>query len=524
MSDHTATYSAEDNKLRIYPGSRLDDELGEERYKEFKAAGYKWAAKQECFVCARWTPTAEDWALDLCGEIGDEDYSPEERSADRAERFTGYREKRRDEAHGHADSFDAGPAIHAHHRQERAERSARRQDRHHGHALSQWSKAEYWQQRTDGVIAHALYKSSAPVRRSRLLRLEADRRKQQKSIGMAKANWAAWVKVQGEANPATATRWAITLAGSGSGWMEYQHPRVSERRASLYTLLTDSVDPITGHEAAELYIRDRQPPAAPGGTVDRWAKHYELRIGYEKAMLDAEGGMAAESDIEPAGWIQPGRSAWQLRGCGTAWLQIQKVNKSNTTGRVVSVGILAPTSNDYDRNGKPYGEDNPRPMVLVLINVERLGENAYRPPTDEEREAFATQKKANKQAPVSLINPTDEDAERFQLLLNDRAAEHAKERQKMPSKPSTVERITQQQYSRYSGPDSIYYVMEFTRFGAPFKVRMRRHGFYDYNAAENVVILTDKPQKPLPLDWESLLPAEEPEAVTVGTNQKELFA
>lgn len=87
---HIATYSPEDNKIRIYPGGiRLDEELGEE-YASFKAAGYQWAAKHECFVCPRWTPEAEDWAIDLAGEIGDEDYSPEERSADRAERFMGF--------------------------------------------------------------------------------------------------------------------------------------------------------------------------------------------------------------------------------------------------------------------------------------------------------------------------------------------------------------------------------------------------------------------------------------------------
>jgi len=83
--------------------------------------------------------------------------------------------------------------------------------------------------------------------------------------------------------------------------------------------------------------------------------------------------------------------------------------------------------------------------------------------------------------------------------------------QKMPSKPSEVERVTQAKYSRFSGPDSIYHVTEYKSFGKPFKVRMRRGGFYDYNAAASVVVLTDKPQKPLPLDWDSLMPAEEPE-------------
>ncbi len=37
--DITATYSAEDNKLRLYCASRLDDQL----FQHVKAAGFKWA-------------------------------------------------------------------------------------------------------------------------------------------------------------------------------------------------------------------------------------------------------------------------------------------------------------------------------------------------------------------------------------------------------------------------------------------------------------------------------------------------
>jgi hypothetical protein len=75
----TATYSPEDNKLRLYSLHRLDDET----YQQVKKAGFKWAPKQELFVAPAWTPAREDLLLELCGEIEDEDYSPEERSADR---------------------------------------------------------------------------------------------------------------------------------------------------------------------------------------------------------------------------------------------------------------------------------------------------------------------------------------------------------------------------------------------------------------------------------------------------------
>ena len=47
-----ATYSPEDNKLRLYPLSRLPKEL----YERVRAAGFIWAPKQELFVAPAWTP------------------------------------------------------------------------------------------------------------------------------------------------------------------------------------------------------------------------------------------------------------------------------------------------------------------------------------------------------------------------------------------------------------------------------------------------------------------------------------
>jgi hypothetical protein len=67
----SASYSPEDNKLRLYPFARLDKET----YDRVKAAGFSWAPKQELFVAPMWTPQREDLLLALCGEIGDEDTS-----------------------------------------------------------------------------------------------------------------------------------------------------------------------------------------------------------------------------------------------------------------------------------------------------------------------------------------------------------------------------------------------------------------------------------------------------------------
>jgi len=407
----TCTYSPEDNKLRLYAQSRLSKEL----YARVKAAGFAWAPKQELFVAPGWTPARENLLLELCGEIGDEDYSPEERAADRAERFSGYRDKRRAEAHSQADRFDAGPTAFGHQSRTRAERQAARHDRLRGRAVSQWSKAEYWQQRTEGVISHALFKSSPEVRRGRILRLEAELR------GL---------------------------------------------------------------------------PAA-----SRWAKHIEFRLTYERAMLQVEGGSASDNDMEPGGWI--------------GHRQIHGVNKSPVTKRVTSVKLWC--SQRYGRPCEPY---------LKSYNIERMAADVYHPPTDEERAAFATTTKARKEtakatkpAAPALINPTDEDAQKLQDIWNAQAlADHKRRGSEGELPVSTVSRMTQAEYSENSKGTYTHFAavgvteklcqpnqstMSVAKGGRVvlFKIRKRSTGGFNY-AADRVIVITDKPQKPIP--WQAV--------------------
>jgi hypothetical protein len=167
-----ATYCPEDDKIRLYVGR-----VPREEYLALRSEGWTSTPKQDCDFVAVWRPAREDTALSYAGYIGDEDQGPEDRAADRAERFTMYRDKRTNEAHGFADTFDAGPAVHGYQNQDKADGAAKRHNRQRDNALTQWSKAEYWQTRTAGVISNALYKSSASVRRGRVLKLEASARK-----------------------------------------------------------------------------------------------------------------------------------------------------------------------------------------------------------------------------------------------------------------------------------------------------------------------------------------------------------
>jgi hypothetical protein len=168
-----ATYCPEDNKLRLYVGRVPRDE-----YLALKAEGWTSTPKQDCDFVAAWTPARRDRAESYAGIIEDEDAGPAERAADRAERFAGYREKRRDEAGASADRYDAQPGAYGYQSQARADRAARRHDGHASRAVDAWSKAEYWQQRTAGVISHALHGSRPDVRMGRIKELEADQRRQ----------------------------------------------------------------------------------------------------------------------------------------------------------------------------------------------------------------------------------------------------------------------------------------------------------------------------------------------------------
>ena len=513
--ENQATYCPEDNKLRLYVGRVPRDE-----YEALRADGWTSTPKQGCDFVAIWTPGREDTALEYADYIGDEDQSPEDRAADRAERFGDYRDKRRDEAHGHADTFDAGPSVHGYQNQDRADRAANRHDRSRTTAVTQWRKAEYWQTRTAGVISHALHKSAAPVRRSRILTLEAELRKAEKERNEAQNRFSLWHVVRDEQSDEKAFALAYRLANSSGCWADYQHPRAAVRY-SLYSLLTYEPDPITGHEAAALALGQYADggPCSEGSSWARSIEHLQNRLQYERQMLEAEGGTAAAADMVPGGFL------------GTH--QIVKVNRSPITRAVVSVAMFAPRR-------WHQGTDTP-PLTLQTFNIQRLPEGAYRAPTAEELAKFDQEqqgrkvetKERNQDAP-KLINPTIEDAQRLQDALNAEALEVAKAHGCGDSfKPSEVYPMTQAHYSANSkgsygrfetkelrqGPkirhlSNMAPSAEMRRRAIVCKIRACYAGGSFSGNPDRIIVITDKPQKPLPC-W-AMEEAQPPEPVTAG--------
>lgn len=541
-----ATYSVEDNKLRLYSSVRLDDD----DYNSLKSAGFKWAPKQAeaqgaaCLMVApMWTPDREDLLLEMCGEIGDEDYSPEERSADRAERFSGYRDRRAGEAGAAADAFDAGPSAFGHQNRARAERQAARHDRKRLYACSQWSKAEYWQDRTKAVIAHALFKSSAKVRRGRILELEKEKRATDKSLAEYSTRYDTWSRVArlpgadqvitrsptgyGIDRGATPLAGVLAYAMASDGRYDgddFTHPRTGEANRSAYDLLTDPKDPCTPAEVAALWLAAAIDPASPDSWSARWSAHYAMRLEYHNALLAEEGGSAGSVEMEPGGWIRPDRRSVQFGRAhvnAEGWCQILRIFKSPATGRVTSVQVYGADPFLNDREVKPR-----------KLNVERLGEDCYRPPTDDERAAFATQQaeakataKATKPKSPPLINPTDEDAEKLQAIWNDRGREGWERSKSYGDFPAqTVRRMTQAEYSAASkGTYSHLRTETISERLIPddskgrcevFKLRIApsQTSSFSRHVPNRVIVLTDKPQTAIPWDRVDTAQREQPTA------------
>lgn len=509
-----ASYAPEDNKLRLYVGR-----VPRPEFDALRAEGWTCTPKQSCDFVATWTPERRDTALAYGnGVIEDEDQPMAERAADRAERFGGYRDKRTDEATGHADRYDAGPQAHGYQSQARAERAAARHDRIADRSCDAWSKAEYWQRRTAGVISHALHKSRPDVRMGRIKEIESHLRKIVKSREEYTAKHNFWREVAAMDNAEKQNALALRMAYVEHG--DYTHPRTG-RKSYLYDHGKceegRNTDALTGAELAALWLSENPAPRTVPGD---WETHYNLRLAYENQMLEAQGGRAAFVEMIPGGWLGD--------------RQIQKVNKSPATGRVVSVLVQDNHASTHNRWGNPFPDGVAR-VLSHTIETERLSMDAYRNPTPEELAAFnEKQKKAKAKAKIAraevaipLINPTDVDAERLQALWNKQSQEGFRDRIfrqygqgqtwidyiEKSWKPSTICRITQATYSANS--KGAHAKAETREMGADCELQSNRYnankitthcklrttwgdGEASGYPARRVIVITDKPQKPLP--------------------------
>jgi hypothetical protein len=362
---YTATYSPEDNKLRLYSEARLDPEL----YARVRAAGFIWAPKQGLFVAPMWTPSREDLLLELAGEIDDEDTSLADRAAERADRFDTYSD------HRQADAISAEKAVSAiteniplgqpiligHHSQRHAERDAKKIENGMRRAVNMWETSAYWATRAQGAIHHADYKARPDVCARRIKTIEADLRKQQREKAKFEKEGRFW---RGEMKRKDGQPWELTQelaiartgqSGCYGSWSfpldKYpRNPPASQYEGpmGLYSALTDGI--LTAEQARALALRGLESSLS---WVNRWIIHYENRLTYERALLGESGGTVADK-------VKPEKGGackcWASRR--GAWSFIVKVNKVSVT-----------VADNWGNGGRDFTRNIPFDKLTAIMSL-----------------------------------------------------------------------------------------------------------------------------------------------------------
>lgn len=266
----TATYSPEDNKLRLYASARLDAET----FARVKEAGFVWAPRQELFVAPKWTPQREDLAAELAGDIEPEEMTLAERAALKAERLEGLAHKRHSEANAFARRADelsqafymGQPILVGHHSERKARKTQERMQAASDKSAKLASAANYWLYRATGVEHFANMKNNPRVRANRIKALLAELRDLQRTINDAHKGLELWESF----NTPERIIWAI---GNTSGdlmgipWGTYSN------REELDLLV------FRGECIARLQAR------IDGPTRRRWIEHTLNRLAFERSLL-----------------------------------------------------------------------------------------------------------------------------------------------------------------------------------------------------------------------------------------------
>lgn len=308
---YSATYSPEDNKLRLYASARL----GPETFARVKAAGFIWAPRQQLFVAPAWSPAREDLCLELAGDIEAEEMTLAERAAARAARFDEYAEKRRRDSNAFSRAADAiserfadgQPILIGHHSQRRAEKDRDRMESATRQAVKAAGLVNYWLYRAEGVEAHANHNSRPDVRARRIKTLLSELRGLQRQINDAHKAADFWRRLSAKAPAGEALSEVI---GSLPHYMAGPDADAKALRAGELS----AADYIARRIAAE-------EASAAGPIKARWIAHLLNRLAYERGELGPvaryEGELTAvilqafarehgaekpKAEATPAGW------------------------------------------------------------------------------------------------------------------------------------------------------------------------------------------------------------------------------
>ncbi len=281
--DMSATYSFEDNKLRLYSLERLAPEL----YSRVRELGFIYAPKQKLFVAPMWTPAREKILIELCGSIENEDVTAEQRALDRAERFENYSAKRAqdsDRAANAADSMSGAfyggqPILIGHHSEKKARKLQEKIHNAMDKAVKMAETSTYWASRSKDVMHHVARLARPDVRIRRIKKLQAELRKCEK--GKAKAE-----RFIGYWKDCATQKTAIYLANYDHMNLVYPKDSGNPMRSAWSLMESTAAEPVDFNELRPRIIACHERNMAHEQV---WIDHTQRRIDYEKACL-AESG------------------------------------------------------------------------------------------------------------------------------------------------------------------------------------------------------------------------------------------
>lgn len=468
----SATYSAEDNKLRIYFESRISDE----EYNEVRKLGFKWAPKQGLSV-ATWTPHREDLCLKFAGEITPEGTTLIERAEAKAARLDDLATKRASQAV----SFEAAarqiserfaygqPILVGHHSERKARKDKERMESAQDKASQAASAVDYWNYRAEGVERHANRLNRDDVRARRIKKLLADLRDKQRTIIDHFKTLKRWEKVSNIEDEAEFKKMVEFLAGdyrSGANgyWSDLRDGKISH--CDVCDLTTERLVKIN-----------------TSGYWERWVSHLLNRLAFERSQLGSTARF--EGDLTPV-ILQA-----FAREHGTEKPKAKKDGEQWTISSTAPFPFHLGEGDTVTQTGEAW-----RDMMQAF---------GY--------EVVIKEKREGKKQVCSLINPTNEDAQKLQELWNIYGS------MGKYGGVSDIKEVTQSHYSeRSKGDYSPYNSITLSQKGLHLRPRFNKDselvpvcrvrsggGTGGLYGADAVIVLTDKPQKPLPLDLDALI-------------------
>jgi hypothetical protein len=261
-----ATYSPVDNRLRLLYVDRLEAP----EYGRACKLGFFYAPKQEAFVAKAWSPEREDFLIELCGAVGDNENRQTQHTSAFAQGLPENpgglkREPRGEEAPGLAiapltlglQNPDVG---HVNDLRSGINPHCRALPAHSAGTV--WNEAGYWKERAARDLAYGFHKTRPSVREERIQALQADANKLQRTVDGLSLTIE---KLSADALVYETALQVAALDGNYELWMNIrEHPAAYRETCDAYvTVLT--------LKGAVHYAR--------------WSRHYNNRLSYERSML-----------------------------------------------------------------------------------------------------------------------------------------------------------------------------------------------------------------------------------------------